>query len=217
MHPIEIVRIAALLAVAALSAARPAAGDIVEIAPFVGQVRDNLSGYTQTFIIDDQITVLGGALTVRSHDGSTLVHLISGSTFGGDHVAPRSPAYMIGVTEGPAIWQFNTPARRIGAWWDTNSGADDAQAQFFDAAGALLGADVLTIPRSLQGWTWNGWESTGSPIARMVITGNGALDGFFWTDDLEFTPIPEPGAGMMLLAAALLARCARWRRKDDAR
>src|SRR5262245_29543853 len=158
----------------ALGLIASAAAQIQPIAPFVGAVRDNVDSYTSTFIISDHLTILGGDLTVRSHNGNTLVHLISGSTLGGDHVAPRSPAWMLGVTEGPMIWDFNTPALQIGAYWDTNSGANDATAQFFDATGDLIGTQVVTIPAATNQWIWNGWQSS-VPIGRMVITGNGVL------------------------------------------
>jgi hypothetical protein len=194
----------------ALGLIATAAAQIQPIAPFVGAVRDNVDSYTSTFIIDDHLTILGGGLTVRSHDGNTFVHLISGSTLGGDPVVPRSPSWMLGVTEGPMIWDFSTPVLRIGAYWDTNSGASDANIQFFDPAGTLIGSQVAIIPAAGNRWNWQGWESS-VPIGRMVITGNGILDGFVWNDDFEMTPIPEPGTALVLTLLAAAAARSRYR------
>jgi hypothetical protein len=190
------IRLPALLL--ALFVIASATAQIQPIPPFVGAVRDSVDSYTSTFIISDHLTILDGGLTVRSHNGSTLVHLISGSTLGGDRVVPRSPSWMLGITEGPVIWEFNTPALQIGAYWDTNSGANDATAQFFDVGGDLIGTQVVTIPSAANQWVWNGWESN-VPIGRMVITGNGVLHGFLWNDDFEMTSVPEPASGLMLV------------------
>ncbi|GMU83245.1 MAG: hypothetical protein AMXMBFR47_31160 [Planctomycetota bacterium] len=191
---------AGFLAVSALSAAA-ACGQVLPMDPFLGDVRDDYTGYTTNLpgLIDSAITVLDGHMTVRSHDGRTFVHLITSSNLGGDLVQPRSPSYMLGVTEGPMIWEFHRPARAIGAWWESNAGLSGAVATFFNESGDVIGEQAVNIPAQGQQWVWNGWSSS-EGIARISFDGNGVLNGFIWTDDVEYIAIPEPAAGLLVLA-----------------
>lgn len=185
--------------------------DITPLAPFVGERREPLNGPVGPFgfTIVASLDVFGGAMTITTpHFPATLVHYFLGSSLSGDPVSARTGQYVLGTTEGPQEWLFPTPIRRIGSYFNNNSGANDATVEFFGAAGQPLGTRVANIPAPGNTWTWNGWESD-VPISRMRITGNGALNGFIWMDDMELSFTPAPASGAVLLAGVLLLRSRR--------
>lgn len=186
----------AMAASLALATLAPAA--VLPIRPFTGDRSDPLN-YPGTTIVS-HFDILGGTASLNSHDGNTLIHYLLGDTFGVDHVSPRTGGHILGFTEGPGIFLFDPPVRRFGAYFNNNSGADDATCDFFAANGDALGTLTATTPAAGNQWVWNGWESD-RPIARLVVTGNGVIDGFLWFDDFEST-VPAPGAGAVLLAGA---------------
>ena len=106
------------------------------------------------------------------------------------------------VSQSRGLWEFNTPALKFGGYFATNSGADDATVDFYDENEQFIGSMVATIPND-QTWVWNGRESS-TPIARMVVTGNGAGSAMIDYDDMELVVVPEP-SGLALMALAGLA------------
>jgi hypothetical protein len=182
-----------------------ASAQVTEIGPFAGELADSFESYWPSFI-GSEGDVFDGAATLRSTSGETRVHFIAGSELIGDAVFPRTGRVMAGVTE-PALWEFNTPAIRFGGYFDNNSGADDATADFYDVDGGLIDSRVVSIPVADDVWVWRGWESD-VPIGSIVITGNGIERGFIWYDDIVMDVVPEPAAFALLLigAAAVLRR-----------
>jgi hypothetical protein len=171
---------------------------VTPIGPFTGDHSDALD-YPGTTIVS-QFSILDGTASLNSHDGNTLIHYLLGDTFGVDHVSPRTGEHILGFTEGPGVFLFDPPVRRFGAYFNNNSGADDATCDFFGAHGEALGTLIATTPAPGDQWVWNGWESD-TPIARLVVTGNGVIDGFLWFDDFE-SSVPGPDALLVLLAGA---------------
>jgi hypothetical protein len=187
-------------AVVTLIAPLTAAADITAIGPFVGALREPLNfGFTR--ISADQ-PIFGGQANLISHNGVTFIHLLLGSTLGGDAVTPRTGSLILGWTEGPGIFTFSTPVSRFGAYWNNNSGTSGALVEFFDASNSLIGTAPATIPAPGNVWTWNGWDFGATPVSRIRVIGFGIINGFLWTDDLEMTPIPAP-ASLCVLAPAL--------------
>ena len=179
-------------------------GVLNPVGPFVGQVREPLN-FSNTNISADQ-PIFGGAGHLISHNGQTLIHLLLGDTLSGDTVSPHTGMYILGWTEGPGIFTFSPPVQMFGAYWNNNSGANDATVQFFDAGNSLIGTQTATIPAPGNTWVWNGWASS-TPISRISVLGNGVLNGFLWTDDLEASYVPGPGAlALAVLGSPLLMR-----------
>lgn len=55
-------------------------------------------------------------------------------------------------------------------------------------------------------WTWNGWQSD-VPIGRIVVTGNGIVNGFLWYENVQIDfAVPGPGGGAVLLIFAAVCR-----------
>jgi hypothetical protein len=191
-----------------------AAAQVTPIEPFVGEKSDPLN-YPFT-LIAAEIPIFGGQAKMQSHDGvATYIHLLASSTLGGDPVTPRTGARILGFTQGPGILLFDPPVRQFGSYFNNNSAADDGTADFYGVDGELLASLSVDIPVQGNVWTWNGWESS-EPISRVVLTGNGILNGFLWTDDLELSYVPEPGGALALgVAAVWLLR--RRRRPDRER
>jgi hypothetical protein len=95
----------------------------------------------------------------------------------------------IGISE----WEFSTPLTKFGAWFANNSRFDDATVDFYDVNGSLIGSARARVPKSLRGWTWNGWQSD-VPIHRLVVTGSdaGFMHGFIWFDDVQVVTALQP-------------------------
>jgi hypothetical protein len=191
-----------------LAAAGSAVADVSPIAPFAGDLSDPLN-YPGTTIVAE-FEIFGGAASLNSFDGDTFIHLLFSSTLAGDPVTPRTGPLILGFTQGPGIFEFATPVRRFGSYFNNNSGSNDAVVEFFDADDNLIDTQIAATTAVGNIWTWNGWESD-TPISSITVTGNGIADGFLWFDDLELSYVPEPGAGILLLLIS--PACARRRRR----
>jgi len=182
-----------------------ASADITAIGPFVGSLIDPLNAPGTTIV--SSYDIFGGAGSLNSFDGKTTsIHYLLRDTFSGDLVTPRTGGHILGFTTGPATFVFDTPLVRFGAYFENNSGEDDALVEFFGAGGALIGTATADTDADLQDWTWNGWESDVG-IASIRVTGNGIIDGFLWFDDLQGDPIPAPlSVGVFVAGAIGIAR-----------
>jgi hypothetical protein len=100
---------------------------------------------------------------------------------------------------GIADWEFTQPVSQFGGYWENNSHADDATAEFFDVNQNLIDTQVVPVPVNGQHWVWNGWQFD-TPVSRIRVTGNGLINGFIWYDNVELTvATPEPIATGTLL------------------
>ena len=184
-------------------------GAIVPTGPFVGDQREplNIAGSS---IVND-FAILGGQAHLKSFDGvSTAIHYLFNESFGGDPVNPRTGSHILGFTQGPGNFTFSPAVTRFGAYWNNDSGANDATVKFYDNGGNLLDTQVATVAAPGTAWAWNGWQSTGAAIARIEVTGNGVLNGFLWFDDLEKSSVPAPGGTGLILT--VMAQSKRQRR-----
>lgn len=186
-----------------LAAAHSSAG-VTRVDPFMGSLSDPLN-YPGTTIVSS-FNIFAGVGRLRSFDDATTsIHYLLQDQFAGDLVTPRTGGRVLGFTTGPAYFEFAAPMQRFGAWWENNSGADDATVEFFDANGGLIATDTAFTVAAAQAWTWNGWESTVG-IASIRVTGNGIIDGFLWFDDFEGDLIPAPATVGVLLVGLLAKR-----------
>src|SRR3954467_14795784 len=108
--------------------AMPALATITNVGPFTGTLRENFDEFpTDTavrflnlFNNQARITVEGDANSIKLEFSSQL---------GTDLVTPIS-RLMCGQL-GIADWTFTTPVSRFGGYWENNSHADNATAEFF--------------------------------------------------------------------------------------
>jgi hypothetical protein len=175
---------------------------ITPLAPFTGDRSEPLN-YPGTTIVAS-FPIFANTASLDSFNGqATAIHYLLSDTFIGDLVTPRTGGHILGFTSGPGIFVFDTPVRRFGAYFNNNSGMDDATCDFYGPDGTLLGSVTARTPAAGNQWVWNGWEST-APFSRIAVTGNGVIDGFLWFDDLEVSAVPTPStavAGAMFLLA----------------
>ncbi|MCH7701990.1 MAG: hypothetical protein IID37_09900 [Planctomycetes bacterium] len=175
--------------------ATPRSGPINVIGPFTGTFQEGFdAGFPPGFFT--LINVFGGQAVVRTTDGSANVHVTFSWLFFGT-VLPHGGDLFMGSALPPVEWVFDTPALMFGGYFATNSGTDDAVADFYDDGGNLIaGGLVVSAPEATNAWVWNGWETTGPAIKRVVITGlNPWGGGFIMHDDMEYTPgaaAPQP-------------------------
>ncbi len=188
-----------------LSVSVAAHGAIIPAGPFVGDQREPLNIAGSSIVAD--FTIFAGQAHLKSFDGTTTaIHYLFNDSLGGDNVSPRTGSHILGWTQGPGNFTFSPAVTKFGAYWNNNSGANDAAVKFYDNAGNLIDTATASVPAPGTAWAWNGWESTGAAIARIEVTGNGILNGFLWFDDLEKTAVPGPGSGLSVAAATLALR-----------
>jgi hypothetical protein len=179
---------------------------ITPIGPFTGTLHENFDEFpTDTavrfldlFNNQARITVEGTANSIKLEFSSSL---------GGDLVTPMS-RLMCGQL-GIADWTFTTPVTRFGGYWENNSHADDATAEFFDADGNLFDTRVVPVSTSLQQWQWNGWDFGNTPVSKIRVTGNGLINGFIWYENMEIVQAqvtPEPVGALVIAPLMILAR-----------
>jgi hypothetical protein len=136
----------------------------------------------------DGAAASGGTLTVPPHRGQRAISDSNRDTPGG-FIEFR---FVFPVSGAPAT------VTEAGIW--VQNGDQGSTVDFFDAQGNLLqsittvGQDFFAGLRAMEG------------IARMRITD----EGFYLVDDLQYTPVPEPG-GLALAVIAVCALC--WRRR----
>lgn len=188
-----------------LLASAAAQASMIATSPFVGDQREPLNA-AGTLITND-FPIFGGQAHLKSFDGvTTAVHYLFNDSLGGDSVSPRTGSHILGWTQGPGNFTFSPPVTKFGAYWNNNSGANDATVRFYDSGGGLIDTATASVAAPGTAWAWNGWQSTGAAIARVEVTGNGILNGFLWFDDLEKTMVPGPGGALVLAFASTLVR-----------
>lgn len=177
---------------------------ITPIGPFSGTLHENFDEFpTDTAV--RSLTLFNGKGTITVEGTSNSIKLEFSSQLGSDLVTPIS-RLMCGQL-GIANWEFSTPISRFGGYWENNSHADDATAEFFDANGVLFDTRVVPVSVTAQQWQWNGWDFGDTSVSKIRVTGNGLINGFIWYENMEIVQAPEPIMGALMLAPlALLAR-----------
>ena len=190
-----------ILGVVLLLIVSPAFGVITNIAPFTGSFQENFDQFpTDTAV--RSLNLFGNRASITVEGTSNSIKLEFSSQLGGDLVTPMS-RLMMGQL-GIANWVFNEPATRFGGYWESNSHADNATAQFFDAQGSLFDTRVVPIDDDLQQWQWNGWDFGDTPVSRIRVTGNGLISGFIWYENMELSVTPEPGCVGSIMTGFLI-------------
>ncbi|MEE9293890.1 MAG: hypothetical protein V3W34_02850 [Phycisphaerae bacterium] len=187
MKKCTLIAVSALIACCVVGHAN---AQIVAIGEFTGDLSEGFEtqppGQFDVFI-----DVFGGQGIVQTVTGGAGVHITSGWAFNGT-VFPHGGSFFMG-SAGPALeWIFDVPALQFGGFFTTNSGTSDAVASFYDEFDNLLASLVVTAPAS-NNWVWNGWETQGVGIKRVIIDGNAFNGGFIMHDDMQYTAIPAPG------------------------
>jgi hypothetical protein len=175
---------------------------VISVNQFTGDVSETFDQYDNTNAAQS-IPVFGGAGTLQNLSPGGAIKIEFSSTFQGYQVTPLND--MMGGQLGIAQWKFNSPVTRFGGWFENNSGADNATISFFDVNNTLIQSVTADIPFA-EGWTWNGWQSD-TPISRIVVSGNGIVNGFLWYENMQidFAEIPAPPAlALVVFAIALM-------------
>jgi hypothetical protein len=179
----------------------PAEGDIImPIGPFSGDVTEGFESFSQG--AHSSLSVFGGRAEINNLTPGGGLKIEFSSALNGNLVTPRTGAKMGGQL-GIAEWVFDEPPAQFGGYFETNSGADDGVVTFFDAQNQIVGQDILRAVNVGRIWTWNGWAFA-EPIQRLVIDGNGLIDGFIWYDDMQLISIPEPATGAIAVVSWML-------------
>jgi hypothetical protein len=174
------------VALVALGCCRPALAGVTPIQPFPGAYSDTFNQYSSNMAVL-ALPVFAGAGEIQMLSSGGSIKVEWSSSLGGDLVVPIS-GMMMGQL-GIAQWVFDEPMCCFGGWMENNSNADDATFEFFGADGKLIDTVIADIPDAAQQWTWNGWQSD-VPFTRIVVTGNGLINGFIWYENVVADPAP---------------------------
>jgi len=140
---------------------------------------------------------------VRQLGAGQGLHITSGWSFF-YVIYPHGGNYFMGGAGVNAEYVFDVPAKKFGGFFGTNADVPDFVATFYDEDGNTLGELPGGAP--LGNWKWNGWETDGAGIKTVQIVANNQYHGFIMMDDLQYTPIPGPGALALLALGGLLRR-----------
>ncbi len=186
----------------ATGCASGAAADIIAIDPFTGMSADTFDQYNQV-MAEQSLPVFAGLGALQNLSQGGAIKVEWASQFSGKWV--RAISGMMAGQLGIAQWVFDVPVTHFGGWWETNSGQPNATLAFYDARNNFLGERIARIPFPESGWTWNGWTSD-VPIHRIVVTGNGVINGFVWYENMQINYVPGPASMGPLAIAGLIAR-----------
>jgi hypothetical protein len=162
-----------------IAASSPAG--VTSVGPFAGQYHENSNQHSSNMAVQ-VLPVFDGLGTLENLSEGGAIKVEWSSSLSGDLVSPLS-GMMCGQL-GIAQWVFDEPVCRFGGWFENNSGADDATLEFYDVNDQLIGVMIAETAADAQSWTWNGWESD-VPFSRIVVTGNGIVNGFLWYENME--------------------------------
>ena len=177
---------------------------ISTIGPFTGAQSEGFESLPFGFFTSHP--VFNNTGVVRTIDGSNTLNITSGWSFFGT-VFPHGGSRFMGSAGALPEWVFDVPALRFGGFFTTNSGVDGAVAFFYDEFDNLLASLPVTAPAN-NSWVWNGWETQGVGIKRVVIDGNNGFGGgFIMHDDMQYTVIPAPGVlGLFVIGLGMARR-----------
>lgn len=195
----------AVSAIIACGVAAHANAQIVPIGEFTGDQSEGFEALPIGFFTSHPVFDNTGV--VQTIDGSnTLLIALRGWSFMGI-VFPHSGLKFMGGSIALPEWVFDVPALQFGGFFTTNSGTSDAVAFFYDEFDNLLASLPVTAPAD-NSWVWNGWETQGVGIKRVVIDGNNPFGGgFIMHDDMQYTAIPAPGVlGLFAIGLGMARR-----------
>ena len=106
-------------------------------------------------------------------------------------IYPKASSMFFGSAGGWAQYTFDPPVTRFGGWFGTNAADpgenNDPEIRFWDKDGNLLGTDVQKVGEPFCDWYWNGWESTGAPIAAVDVEGKLFGGAFIDMDEMQIS------------------------------
>ncbi len=161
-----------------------ASAQVNPVGPFTGDLQEGFESFPKAVV--PQLACFGGGATANQVGGLQGLYTINAwFYFGG--IFPHSGGMFMGGTSGVIVeWVFDQPARRFGGYFGTNYSQPGATATFYDEAGAVMATLPVACPNGGQ-WAWSGWEATGAPFKRVLITGSDPGSGHIMHDDLELT------------------------------
>ena len=114
------------------------------------------------------------------------------NTIGGlDCIDARSFLRFAYSSDGWVRYTFDPPVARFGGYFGSpvpeRGENNDADVRFRDANGNHLGTRVARVGDGDCKWHWNGWESTGAPIAEIDIEGMLRGGTRITMDDMEIS------------------------------
>jgi hypothetical protein len=182
-----------------------ALAQVTAIGPFTGTAQDGYETQTRGQFLPSY-PIFGGTATVQHESGGSTLHITTGWSFFSS-IFPHSGEVFLGSAGGGYDFVFNTPAFRFGGYWGTNADLAGADVTFFDAQNVQIGG-TMSIAAPQGQWQWDGWEFAGAGVTRIHIDPLNQFNGFIMSDDIEYSPVPEPSAFVVLGAglALLLAR-----------
>lgn len=189
-----------LVSVLVAALAGTAVAQVKPTAPFTGAQSDSYESLPFGQFVQ-QLPVFNKSI-VRSLSGPNM-H-VTGTWYFTGVVSARTGTHFMGGAGCNYEFVLDEPALKFGGYWATNANLAGATAKLYDKADNLLGEFPVGAP--ISQWQWDGWEVLSGPgIMRVQILAKNQYGGYIMSDDIEFTPIPEP-ATLGLLALGLLLR-----------
>jgi hypothetical protein len=171
----------------ALTAAAPAAAQIVPIGPFTGDNSESFETQAAAGQSGFQPCMVGRIFQNTADmctPGANGIHITGGWSYG-CQIAPRTGNWLHGSSSGSGTeLTFDSPVAQFGGYFGNNTpSAGTVTVSFYDASNNLIGSPQFPFPNDCQ-WYWQGWQILGG-AARIVVANSNNGGAYVMMEDLE--------------------------------
>lgn len=181
------------------AAATSAAADVTAVPEFIGERSEFFeTGNPGTF--PGPMPIFQGTATMD--DSLAHIAVVAFNWFGpAGTILPQRGALFGGTVAGATLFQFSSPQRMFGAYFNTVGTLPGGTINFRDASGAVVGTAQLGVQPVT--WIWQGWRSD-APFTSIEVIGAGVPGISMQYDSMQVSSIPAP-ASLGLLGLTTLA------------
>jgi len=162
--------------------------------PFTGDAREDFDCRVvfTPCVVPPCATIFGSPDNNLCTPGNSGCHTTSGWQFRCT-IYPKSTSMFFGSGYGYARYTFDLPVTKFGGYFGTNAadpGQDnDPDIIFYDVNMNEIGRTIAEVgnPGPFCDWYWNGWESTGAPIAAVDVIGQLFGGAFIHMDEMRIS------------------------------
>ena len=164
-----------LFFVVALIASGPAFAQLSPVGPFSGDSYEGFEYYPQQGVaclnplpLAGEAELCGPAPDTVNCSFTTANWVDCGAGTINCYIFPRLGNRLLTAINSRFDLTFQRPVKRFGAWFAHSyyCPEPDDLFEFYDASGALLHSEAVSINYNC-GWQWFGWETSGTPIAKI--------------------------------------------------
>jgi hypothetical protein len=202
-------------------------GSVIPIGPFVG---DHLESFIPDFgganitpCVEPRFHMFDDTADLCTSTGGGWAHITGGWGFMCS-IGPKDTPWLFAVTEGHAVYTFDTPVGKFGGWFGSNAYPPGViptgTIEFYDPADLLISTLPITMTPSCT-YAYNAWEVSGNTIKKIRVKNSVFGGAYLQMDDMAIGPAAPPvpevpsdsTASVSVMAALMLGGLAFFSRK----